>query len=71
MQRYKHQKELIEAVEGSKWLIEGLLKVMLEDSVGATQEDRETIVNAGVKVISDILDTKIIKKQTIVDKEYN
>lgn len=53
--------ELVMAVENSKWLIKGLLKVMLEDSVGTTQEDRETIVSAGVKVISDILDTNIMK----------
>lgn len=70
MQRYEDQKELIEAVEGSKWLIEGLLRVMLEDSVEATSQGREVIVNAGVEAISIILDTKIIERKRIVAKRY-
>lgn len=64
MNKYSFEKELVESVEVCKFLIEGLVQVMVSDGSGATLKQREIIVKSGMMVINGILQSKIIKKNS-------
>lgn len=52
---YKHQNNILKALEDSKVIIDEILKAVIRDSVGADKKHQEKVFFAGSNTVEDIL----------------
>lgn len=57
---YTQLLELKKSVDETKLIINSLLEVMLNDSIGSAEQQRQDILEAGKHTVSNILDSKIL-----------